>query len=144
MPANSSNFFDTDFTKTMRMPSVDVQAIYATQRKNLEALTEAGKMAFGGSQELAKKQAEIFHKSFEEFSEAGTSATSYASFEDATVKNAKTFKDVYQNALSNIWDLSDLASKSSTRSLGIINKRVAEAFDEVQGYFKPTSTKAAS
>ena len=56
-------FLDIDFTKfiaDINVPGVDVNEVVAFQRKNVEALTKANKVAFDGFQAVAKRQGEIF------------------------------------------------------------------------------------
>ena len=58
----SEQFFDFDVSKYLgdfKVPGVDVETIVANQRKNIEALTQANKMAFEGLQNVVKRQVEI-------------------------------------------------------------------------------------
>src|ERR1700687_3911296 len=66
----STNGF-LDVTKAFgdfRLPGLDVEAIVATQRKNLEALTQANQLAVEGVRALAQRQAEIAQQAFAEAS----------------------------------------------------------------------------
>ena len=139
-------FPEMDFTKVMssfKVPAVDVKAVMAAHQKNVDALTSAGQLAFEGVQEIAKRQGEIIRQGVEEFTGATKNATASDSIEESAVAGAKTVKTHYQSALANTWDLNDMASKTTSKSLGVINKRVAESLDEVKDYFtKPVSTPA--
>src|ERR1700730_13160509 len=67
----SMNAF-SDATKVFgdfRLPGLDVDAVVATQRKNLEALTHANQLAVEGVRALAQRQSEIAQQAF-----AGASA----------------------------------------------------------------------
>jgi hypothetical protein len=58
--AGAMPFFD--FTKLMsqfRLPGVDFGALVDRERKNIEALAEANRIAFEGWQSLVRRQAEI-------------------------------------------------------------------------------------
>jgi len=141
-------FSGQDFTKAfsaIKSPAIDVKALMECHQKNLDAFTSAGQMALEGAQELAKRQGDMVRKSVEELSSAATENMTADSVEDKTVKSAEMMKATYQNVLSNLWDLGDLASKSSTKSVGVINKRVAESLDEVKSLFpKEKASTAAS
>mgnify|MGYP002725681163 CR=1 FL=1 len=138
-----------DFTKAfsaIKSPAVDVKALMECHQKNLEAFTSAGQVALEGAQELAKRQGDMVRKGVEELSSAAADNMTVGSVEDKTVKGAEMVKSTYQSVLSNLWDLGDLASKSSTKSVGVINKRVAESLDEVKGFFpkEKASTSASA
>ena len=54
-----------DFTKLMsqfRLPGVDFAALVDRERKNIEALAEANRIAFEGWQALVRRQAEILQE----------------------------------------------------------------------------------
>ena len=146
-----TDFTKMDFTKMMsdvnisgfKIPTFNVEALAATQKKNLEAFTSASQMAVEAAQEIAKRQSEIMTKSFEEMTSVAKDVSTPGNIEDQTVKSAEILKTAYQTNLSDIWDLGELSSKSVTKSFGVINKRVAESLDEVKGYFKaPAKAKA--
>ena len=50
-----------------KAPSFDFDAVFALQRKNVEAFTAANQLAFDGVKAVAQRQAEIARKAFEEF-----------------------------------------------------------------------------
>jgi hypothetical protein len=61
--AGETPFFD--FTKLMRqfrLPGVDFAALVDRERKNIEALVEANRIAFEGWQRLVRRQAEILQE----------------------------------------------------------------------------------
>ena len=135
MAKTSNPAFDIDMTKFMsgmKVPSINFQAIAATQRKNFEALAAANKMAFEGLQEIARRQSEIVTSGVEDISGAVTGLFSATSFEDRAVKQAEFAKSVYQKALANFWDLGEMFTKSNSRTFGVLNKRVADSLDEVK------------
>ena len=136
MIKTTNNAFDIDMSKFMtglKIPSVNFQAITASQQKNFEAIVAANKMAFEGVQEIARRQSEMVNSSVEDISDAVTSLLSATSLQDRAVKTAEFAKLVFQNALANVWDFGDLVTKSNSRTFGVLNKRVADSLDEVKG-----------
>src|SRR3546814_7135371 len=59
----SSDVCSSDLFK---LPNVDVDAVVAAQKKNIEALTSANQLAVEGMQAIAKRQAEILRQTVEE------------------------------------------------------------------------------
>lgn len=144
MATKTAPMFDMDFSKfasAFKLPNVNVQAVMAAQRKNLEALASANKAALEGVQEITRRQSEIFTESVEDASNALSDIMGVTSFEDRAVKQAEFTKDSYQKALANFWDLGEMVTKSNSRTFGVINKRVAEGLDEVKSM---VSTKGAA
>ena len=56
--------------KQVNLPGVDVGALVASQKNNLEAFTTANQIAFQGLQAVAKRQAEILQEMMNEASTA--------------------------------------------------------------------------
>lgn len=140
MAKGTTGIFDIDVTQYMaglRLPSVNTEAVVASQRKNLEALANANKLALEGLQAIARRQVEIVNQGVEEFSEAFKELVAAETFEERAGKQAEIAKTAYQTALANLWDLGELITKSNSRTFGVINKRVAESLDEVKEIVAP-------
>ena len=68
-------FADMDVQKMMgefKLPNVDVDAVVAAQKKNIEALTSANQLAVEGMQAIARRQAEIMRQTVEELQKERT------------------------------------------------------------------------
>src|SRR3546814_11077957 len=62
-------FLEMDVQKLMgefKLPNVDVDAVVAAQKKNIEALTSANQLAVEGMQAIATRQAQILRQTVEE------------------------------------------------------------------------------
>ena len=46
--------------KQYKLPGVDIEALVASQKKNVEAVISANRIAVEGMQTIAKRQAEVF------------------------------------------------------------------------------------
>src|ERR1700742_5028438 len=65
------NRWVSDFSKSFtngKAPSVDLETLFAAQRKNFEAFTSANQLAFDGIKLVAQRQAEVARGAVEEFS----------------------------------------------------------------------------
>ena len=69
----------TSKLKDYRLPGIDLDAVVASQRNNVEALAKASRAAFEGAQAVAKRQAEILQETMNQ--------------------TAKSFDDAYQSRL---------------------------------------------
>src|SRR5512147_2975673 len=52
----------TSKLKDYKLPGIEVEAVVASQRKNVEALAHASRAAFEGAQAVAKRQGEILQE----------------------------------------------------------------------------------
>lgn len=128
-----------DFTKLagqFKVPAVDTDAVLKHQRKNIEALTVAQKVAFEGVQAVAQRQAEIARKSFEDAANVAKSLTVAGKPEDKLAQQADFFKKGYEQALADGRELVELGVKSNEEAVEVINQRVVEAMDEVKTAIK--------
>ena len=118
-----------DFTKLMgqyKIPGVDFAAIIEREKKNIEALTKANKVAYDGWQALLKKQSEIFQETMAE-------AMSAAKRQDALKARTDVAKQGFEKALGNMKHLAEMATKSQTEAYEIVRKRIAENMEELRG-----------
>lgn len=139
MATTSKNGF-FDVSKVMsdfRMPGIDLEAVAASQRKNIEALTQANQLAVEGVQAVVRRQVEIARQAMEEFS------TMFRDFvqpngspEDRLAKQAEYSKQALEKGLSNARELTELMTKANTEAFNVINKRVTESLDEVRDFAK--------
>jgi phasin family protein len=136
--ATKSGLFDV--TKVMgdfRVPGIDVEAAVASQRKNIEALTQANQLAVEGVQALMRRQVEITRQAVEDFSAMFRDFVQpNGTPEDRIVKQAEYSKLALEKGLSNAKELTELVTKANTEAFNVINKRVTESLDEVRDFAK--------
>ena len=116
----------------MRLPMVDVQALAEAQRRNLEALSAANRVALEGAQAVARRHMEILQQSMSEMTDAVRGAAS-GKPQDQAAKQAEMVKATYEKAVTNMKELADLIQKSNAEALTVLNRRFSEAMDEVRG-----------
>ena len=146
--ARANPFGDFDFTKMMdpsklmgdfpklmgdfKVPGVDVEAVVSSQRRNLEALGEANKLAVEGLQAVAKRQTEIFRQMMEEASHAMREMMAAGSPEDKASRQTELVKEAFTRAIGNMRELAEMVSKSQGEAFDVINKRVTDSLDELK------------
>jgi phasin family protein len=115
-----------------QVPGLDVNALIDSQRKNLEAVTQANRVALEGMQAVAKRQAEILQQTLGEAVAAVEALTGSGSPQDAAAKQAELVKAAYEKALANMKELAELVAKSNAEASETINNRIAETLDEIK------------
>jgi phasin family protein len=117
-----------------RLPAMpDVESLAAAQRRNFEALSAANRVALEGAQAVAKRHMEILQQSMAELTEAVRSASSTTgSAKEKAASQADLVKATYGRAVTNMQEISDLIQKSNGEAVSVLNRRFAEAMDEVK------------
>jgi phasin family protein len=132
-------FMDMDVQKMMgefRIPNVDVDAVVAAQKKNIEALTSANQLAVEGMQAVAKRQAEILRQTAEELQKNMQSLMENGAPDAKMVKSTELTKVAFEKAIANMKELSEMVTKSNAEAFDVINRRVAESLDEIRDLSK--------
>src|SRR5712692_1555204 len=128
-----NNFFDV--TKVMgdfRVPGIDIEAAVSSQRKNIEALTQANQLAVEGVQALMRRQIEITRQAMEDFSAMFRDVVQQnGSPADSITKHAEYSKLAIEKGLWNAKELNELVSKANSEAFNFIRKRATESLDEV-------------
>lgn len=137
-------FLDTDFSKAFAgftLPGFDVEAVLASQRKNIEALTQANQLAVEGVQAVARRQAEIAREAIDEASTVLREIVQPTAPEERIAKQAELLKQTFERSLANTRELALLLAKANTEAFDVVAKRIAQGFEEVRDEAKKRVTK---
>ncbi|MFZ5791648.1 MAG: phasin family protein [Pseudomonadota bacterium] len=126
-----------------KIPSFDFEAAFASQRKNVEALTQVNQTALESVQTLAKRQAEIAREAVESYTKL-VKEIGAANPEDRFAKQAQIAKEIFEQAVANLNELRDIAQKSQDKVASLISKRVSDNLDEVKSVFQAKAPSAGS
>ena len=91
----------------MKLPGIDVEAVVAAQRKNLEAFTQANQLAVEGAQSFARRQVEIIRQAVDEASQALREWTEAGAPEDRVAKSVELSKAAYEKGIANAKELTE-------------------------------------
>ena len=128
--AGETPFFD--FTKLMsqfRLPGVDFAALVDRERKNIEALAKANRIAFEGWQRLVRRQAEMLQETMKK-------VVADASQEDAKKKRADLAKEGFEKALANMRELAEITTQSQKEAFDVVRKRIEENVEGIRNLGK--------
>ena len=134
-PTEKSAVGDTpvfDFTKLMsqfRLPGVDFAALVDRERKNIEALAKANRIAFEGWQRLVRRQAEMLQETMKK-------VVADANQEDAKKKRADLAKEGFEKALANMRELAEITTQSQKEALDVVRKRIEENVEGIRNFGK--------
>jgi phasin family protein len=131
------NPFDYDVTKIFadfRFRPFDVEAVWAAQRRNIEALSQANQLAVESVQAVARRQIELTRETFEGFSALMRDLAAPASTEDRIAKNTDYIKQMMEKGISHGREIATLATKAGTEAAEVLHKRASESLDEMRSF----------
>ncbi len=130
-----ANRFDlTKAFTSLNIPGLDVQGLLEAQRKNIEALTEANRLAVEGMQAVARRESEILAQAMSEAQKAAASVQSANGPREVAAAQAELAKQAFEKAIVNMRELAEMVQKSSNDACSIINRRVSVSLDEIKAH----------
>ena len=124
------------------MPSVDVNKIMASGRKNAEACSAAGQAVAESCQAIARRQAELARAQVEKTLKTCKDMLVNGSPEINTTKQVELAKTMFESSLNNLREVSELATKSMFEAFDIVNRRASESIEEITGAASSTASSA--
>jgi len=138
MYANSAfknPFVDFDFSKIageFKFPTMNVETVVETSRKNFAAMTTASTAAVESMKTIATRQGDMFRAALEDFSKHGSDVLSAATVEEKIAKQIDFAKKSYDLAVTNTRELAELYAKGQAEALETLSARVADLSEDVK------------
>lgn len=134
MPSFMSDLDVKKLLGDMKLPVMpDMETVLTAYKRNLEALTDANRVALEGAQTVARRHMEIVQSimsglssQMRDLSDVSQTPASRAA------KQAELLRKAYEDAVANTQELGDLIKKSNTEAIGRLNVRFSEAMTEIQ------------
>ncbi len=125
-----------DFSKLfaeMKVPGMGGMDVFLNaQRRNMEALSAANRVALEGAQAVAKRHMEIMQQTMSEMTESMRELSGPESPQAKAARQAEMLKVAYERAVAHIRELADLIQRANGEAIETLNKRFTEALDEVK------------
>ena len=120
--------------KQYKLPGVDIDALVASQKKNVEAIIAANRIAIEGMQTVAKRQAEVFQEAMREAQQVVSSLTKSSSPQDLAAKQTDLMKTAFEKSVATMREMAEILSKSGQEATKTINARIAATLEEIRNY----------
>ncbi|MGE0108988.1 MAG: phasin family protein [Bdellovibrionales bacterium] len=124
------------FMNGAKMPSLDVEAMMASQRKNIEAVAAANQKAFETIQNYMTRQSELARQSFEATTSLVQDVVAAPTPEEKVAKQVEATKATIESCVANLKELSDILSNSQMQTIQSMSDRACAHMDEVQKMIK--------
>jgi len=133
--SNPFKMFDfQSMFNSAKIPGLDVEAILAAQKKNVEAMIGANQIVAEGYQAVAKRQAELAQTTLQETQARVTDLMTDASPEGRMAKQAEMVKTGIEQASQSMHEVSEVLRKSQTEAFALIKRRMDESVDEIKEF----------
>ncbi len=153
MSETRTSFFDFDATKMFAFdPSkmfadfpfkpFDVEAFWAAGRRNVEAWSQANRVAVEGAQALAKRQVEMVRQGFDDLSAFVRDMSQPVSAEERITKNTEFAKQAIEKGLKHTREIATMAAKTGSEATEVLHKRATEGLDEFRAMTCANAAKA--
>lgn len=127
-----SSFDVTKLLGDLKLPGVDVQTLMETQRKNIEAVVDANKLAVESMQAIAKRQVEMLTESMNTVAGASQQiAANAGNPQEMTSKQAELATEALEKVLANMRELAEMVGKSNSETFEVMNSRFNESLKEL-------------
>ncbi|SDH14338.1 phasin family protein [Roseospirillum parvum] len=131
---SSRNPFDFDLGKMLgdlQVPGVDMETLLTSQRRNLEAVADANRLAYEGMQAVMQRQTEILRQAIEQANDAASSLVDSNDPQERAARQAQITKEAFERALSSVRELAELSAKSNNEVMNVLNARFSQVMDEI-------------
>lgn len=148
-------FFDPSLIKQMMpkqglstAPAFDLKQMMETQRKNMQAMSDAMQLGMETVQQAMSRQAELMGRMVQDNSSYATAIMAEGTPEQKVQRQAELVRKSYEATVASARELNDMMMKSGEEAAGIINRRVSASLSEFKAAFEreeaaaPAATKA--
>lgn len=111
--------------------ALDFNQLFSTQRRNIEALSAANQVVVEGAQAISRRQAEVIRNNVEDVLKASKDLLTSGTPETNMTKQADFAKTIFETTLSNLREITEMATKSGFEAFDVLNRRAAETLEEI-------------
>jgi len=138
-----ADLFKNDMFKNsgdMFKNNVDFNQLFSSQRRNAEAVTEVCQVGAEFAQESFRAGTETLRSNVETVLKNSKDAFNGNSPEASLAKQADLARSLYENTLSSLREIAEMATKCSFEAFEVLNRRASETMSEIS---KPVHKAAA-
>ncbi len=117
----------------------DLQGLFVSYQRNLEAFAAANRVAVEGAQAVARRQGEILQQINTELAQLAQSVGVGETPVAKAAKHTELVKSSYEKAIANVRELRDLIAQSNGEAVELLNRRFLESLDEIKALVERAS-----
>lgn len=130
--ARKTDTAENAFAPFFKAPAFDFTAVLDAQRKNVEAVMEANRVAFEGLKTASEKHAANLKKAFDDAQGAATDLFNGKTPEANAGKQIELAQGFAKTNAETLREVTELAIAANRDAFAVIQKRFAEGMDELK------------
>ena len=128
------------FLAGLNIPGVNMDALVASQRDNIEALTASNRAALEGVKAVGEWQMKILKETAQELTVALGGLTKVGSPQQLVAAEADLAKKAFETAVSKMRELSEIVTKANQQATNAIVNRIPASLEEIKDVLKLPQT----
>ena len=117
---------------SLNMPPLDLDAMAAAQRKNIEAMSAACLVALDCIQESARRQASLLAETVDQVFATARGISAEGKMNGSPTGHIEAQRALMERSLAGMRELADLIAKSNSEAFEIVSRRAADCLDEMK------------
>lgn len=122
----------SSFVRGLKLPSVEVNEILASQKKNVEAFTKAMHAATEGAGAVARRQTEILRSALEQTTEMIRELAVPENPKETVARQVELAKKAFETATANARAFAETVEKSNLAAFEALRQRTSETLEEIR------------
>ena len=118
-------------TENLKGPGVNIDALIESQRKNIEAMSEAAQLTAEGAAAISRRQLEILRVTNEQV------RTAIRDMKLSSEQQGEFARKAFETAIASARELAEMTVKSNTDVYNVVKQRVTEDFEKMRTAFLP-------
>jgi len=120
----------------LKLPGVNMDALVASQRDNLEALSASNRAAMEGMKAVAEWQVKILQETVKELSSALGGLGKVGSPQQMVAAETDLAKKAFETAVGKMRELAEIVTKANQQATDAIVNRIPASLDEIKDVLK--------
>ena len=128
----------------LNVPGVDMDALVASQRDNLEALGAANRAALEGAKAVGEWQARILQETMQALTAAASARAKVGTPQQMVATETELAKKAFETAVRSMRELAEIVTQANQKAADAIIKRIPESLDEIKDVLKIDTSSSGS
>jgi phasin family protein len=120
----------------LQVPGVNMDALVATQRDNLEALSTSNRAALEGMKAIGEWQVKILHATLQQLTAAIEGLARSGSPQELIAAETELARKAFETAVGEMRGLAEIVIRANQQATDAIVKRIPESLEEIKDVLK--------
>ncbi len=120
----------------LKVPGINMDAVVASQRENLEALSASNRAALAGMKAVGEWQVKILQETMQGLTTAISNLTKGGSPQEIAAAEAELARKAFETAVGEMRELAEIVGKANQQASEAIAKRIPASLNEIREVLK--------